>query len=152
MVTVTGYQSGVVQFAAHYGIDLKLLRRPTAEDWSGKVKDIVVELKFRGVVSSDEKPIVIQMKLGAKDAEEETHLLALKAQGRLSIETAPDTVFYDSDRNVITSELRWWLPRQLGILNKPDGGPYTDKIDLGNHCVLVNHGEPDEVIRAYRIP
>jgi hypothetical protein len=44
MVTRVGYQSGVVKFAEHYGIDLKLLRKPTAGDWDGRVKDIHVNI------------------------------------------------------------------------------------------------------------
>jgi len=38
MVTKTGYQSGIVEFAKFYGIGLKLLRKPTEDDWKGKVR------------------------------------------------------------------------------------------------------------------
>lgn len=146
MVTLTGYQSGVVRFAEYYGIGLKLLRRPTTEDWDGKIKDIVVNLKVRGIVSTDEKPVVTRVKLAARDQEEKNLLLKLQEQGRLAVETAPDTVFYDSDRNVITPELRWWLPRQLDISKTPEGGPYSHRIDLECYYLLINAGERDEVL------
>lgn len=38
--TLEGYQKGAKRFAAHYGISLKELRKPTEEDWSGRIKNI----------------------------------------------------------------------------------------------------------------
>jgi hypothetical protein len=39
-VTLVGYQKGAKKYAKHYGIALKELRKPSAKDWSGRVKDI----------------------------------------------------------------------------------------------------------------
>ncbi len=43
-VTKVGYQRGADKFANHYGILLKELRFPTAKDWEGRVKDIVLTI------------------------------------------------------------------------------------------------------------
>lgn len=43
-VTKVGYQSGAEKFANYYGIVLKELRFPTAKDWEGRVKNIVLTI------------------------------------------------------------------------------------------------------------
>ncbi|ENL8546908.1 restriction endonuclease [Serratia marcescens] len=43
-VTKVGYQSGAVKFANYYGINLKEIRVPTAMDWEGRVKDIILTI------------------------------------------------------------------------------------------------------------
>ena len=40
--TLVGYQSGAKAYADHYGIALKELRLPNAQDWAGRIKDVVV--------------------------------------------------------------------------------------------------------------
>lgn len=40
LVTKAGFQSGVIAYAKHHGIGLKLLRNPIEEDWDGKLKKI----------------------------------------------------------------------------------------------------------------
>lgn len=46
MVTKVGYQKGVQDYAKHHGIGLKLLRNPIEEDWDGRLKRIVVNIKM----------------------------------------------------------------------------------------------------------
>lgn len=43
-ITKIGYQSGAEKFADYYGILLKEMRFPTANDWEGRVKDIVLTI------------------------------------------------------------------------------------------------------------
>lgn len=43
-VTKVGYQSGAKRYADYYDISLKELRFPTASDWEGRVKDIVIDI------------------------------------------------------------------------------------------------------------
>lgn len=43
-VTKVGYQRGAKKFANHHGIVLKELRFPTAKDWEGRVKNIVLNI------------------------------------------------------------------------------------------------------------
>jgi hypothetical protein len=46
MVTKVGYQSGVQDYAKHHGVGLKLLRNPIEEDWDGRLKKIVINIKM----------------------------------------------------------------------------------------------------------
>jgi len=89
MVTRTGFQSGVVQFANHYGIGLKLLRPPKPEDWEGRVKDIQIDIRFKGAASTNDRPIRVGAKLAPADDEQEARLKELQQQGRLAIPSAP---------------------------------------------------------------
>ncbi len=43
-VTKKGYQSGAIKFAEYYGISIKELRFPTDDDWTGRVKDIIINI------------------------------------------------------------------------------------------------------------
>lgn len=145
MVTRTGYQSGVEQFAKFYGIGLKLLRRPEPEDWIGRIKNIHINIQIREVVSSEDRPIRVKVQLEAKDANQETYLNELQAKGRLSMPSALNMVFWSSDRKNMTEELRWWLPKQLTVAEKADGGPYKEVIPLNDKYLLINPGSDDEV-------
>lgn len=44
LVTKIGYESGALKFADYYGISLKEVRFPTLEDWSGRLKNVVVNI------------------------------------------------------------------------------------------------------------
>lgn len=46
MATTVDYQSGALQFAESKKIDLKILRKPIAEDWDGCIKTIVTQFHF----------------------------------------------------------------------------------------------------------
>ena len=46
MVTKVGYQNGAKEFANTYGINLKELREPTAGDWEGRIKTIVIQMNM----------------------------------------------------------------------------------------------------------
>lgn len=62
--TLIGYQSGARKYAAHYGISLKELRKPVDADWTGRLKDIYLNIH---VVSTEIKrfqPRVSQAYLG----------------------------------------------------------------------------------------
>lgn len=40
--TLVGYQSGAKAYAQHYGITLKEVRLPNAQDWEGRIKDVMI--------------------------------------------------------------------------------------------------------------
>ncbi|MDQ3649384.1 MAG: restriction endonuclease [Acidobacteriota bacterium] len=44
LVTKIGYESGALKFADYYGISLKEVRFPNLEDWSGRLKDVVIDV------------------------------------------------------------------------------------------------------------
>ncbi len=144
MVTRTGYQTGAEQFAQFYGIGLKVLRKPMPRDWDGRIKDIQINLHTKSVVSTPDRPIQVHINFLPRDAQEEGRLQALIATNRLLTATPPELVFWNKDRTVTTEPLRWWLAKQLKVVDKIDGGPYKQIIHLPDHYVVVNQGQLDE--------
>jgi hypothetical protein len=141
MVTKTDYQSGVEQFARHYGIELKIMREPTDADWEGRVKDIHLRISARSAASSDEHPVSVQIGLKAVDNAQQARLQQLQSAGRLNIPNSPDLVFYSRDGRQKTDQMRYWLPRQLNVLDKADGGPYVQMIPLDDFFIYINEGQ-----------
>lgn len=144
MVTKTGYQSGAVDFANHYGIGLKLLRKPTEDDWKGKVKDIHVNITAKTIASSADKPIVAELYLRPKDEKQESRVEQLQENGRFEVVADAQFRFVDIHGIPTGEEMAWFLPRHLDTTNKQDGGPYTQKIPLENKYAFVNEGDPDQ--------
>ncbi|MEW6360079.1 MAG: restriction endonuclease [Planctomycetota bacterium] len=116
MVTKTGYQSGAVDFAKYYGIGLKLLRRPTKEDWKGKIKSIQIQLIPRGIVSTEEKPIQVNVQLAGTTRDQQKRLAAAQAALKGQISETASLRFLDSTGIPLTEELRWWLPKRINTL------------------------------------
>lgn len=42
IVSKKGFQKGAIDYASHYGINLKELREPKAEDWKGRIRSIEI--------------------------------------------------------------------------------------------------------------
>ena len=130
MVTKTGFQSGVEKFAQFYGIDLKLLRKPTPDDWKGRIKGIAaimtVKLPVNIVVTSQPEPV---------DLNQARQLFIFLKKGIPIASKGPETIFVDKEGHPITDEMRWWLPKKLNFWNKEDGGPYEEIILLNDHYV-----------------
>ena len=42
IVSKEGFQKGAIDYASHYGINLKELREPKAEDWKGRIRSIEI--------------------------------------------------------------------------------------------------------------
>lgn len=146
IVTKTGYQSGAAKFAKYYGIDLKVLRKPTEHDWHGRVKNIHITITAKTVVSREDKPLSVQMNLRSKDEVQRKHLNQLLQSEHFKIPSGPDLCFYDEFGQVASEEMRWWLPKQLDILNKDEGGPYKQEIKLEDKYLLVDEGKPSEIL------
>ena len=144
IVTKTGFQSGAAEYANYYGIDLKLLKRPTDKDWEGRMKDLHLNIIAKSVASSKSKPLVVQMKLKAEDDIQKKYLVDLIKGGNLAVESGQELCLLDKNGNVCSEEMRWWLPKQIKVLDKEEGGPYNQYIELDNKYVLVNQGRQDE--------
>lgn len=147
MVTKTGYQSGVEKFASHYGIYLKLLRKPTSEDWKGKVKDIHISINALAPVSTDKKPIEVYCFLKSKNDEHKKKLDEAQKRGLINIQDTASIRFLDDKGVPVTNELRWWLSSQLKYIEKGVGGPYEETIELENKYILLNLGDGDELVQ-----
>lgn len=46
IVTKTAFQSGVMEYAKHHEIGLKLLRNPIEDDWDGRLKRIEIDINI----------------------------------------------------------------------------------------------------------
>jgi len=144
MVTKTGFQGGAVRFAKHYGIHLKLLRKPIGDDWKGRIKDIIVRMRARIPVSTEDRPITVNMYFNPSSTEQEERLNRLSSAGLLQIPNGADIRFLDSSAVPATDEMRWWLPKQLNVLDKDPGGPYEQSIPLEDKYLLVSMGKGHE--------
>ena len=144
IVTKTGFQSGAAEYANYYGIDLKLLRKPTDQDWDGRMKDLHINIIAKSVASSKSKPLMVQMKLKSKDDIQKKYLEGLMEGGNLVVESGPQLRLLDKNGNVCSEEMRWWLPKHINVLDKEEGGPYNQYIELDNKYVLINQGKYDE--------
>lgn len=148
IVTKTGYQSGAAEFANYYGIGLKILRKPTDLDWQGRMKDIHIKIVAKSVVSTEDKPLSVQVKIKAKDNLQKVRLEKLNDAGSLNVPSVPDLCLLDENGQVASEEMRWWLPRQINTLDKEEGGPYTQNMKLEGKNIMINEGELDEELVA----
>lgn len=148
MVTKTGYQSGAAEFANYYGLGLKLLRKPNNSDWEGRIKDIHLHLTAKSVVSSEDKPLTTKVFISPIDTDQEARLNTFNERGGIAIPNGADVCFLDANGNIATEEMRWWLPRQLKTLDKEDGGPYSQKIELNEKYISVNIDGKEELVRV----
>jgi hypothetical protein len=130
MVTKTGYQSGVVDFAKYYGIGLKLLRKPTDEDWEGRVKNICINIRIIPSATVPEKALQIELLLATDTPPEIANAVARRelvpAQG-------PDVAFVDSSGTAISEGLHFWASKAIAKEGTGAGGPFTKVIPLENH-------------------
>ena len=143
MVTRTGFQSGAVEFGKFYGIELKLLRKPTAADWEGRIKDIHLRARARYVASA-EHPVDVAVELAPRSQAQYERLARLEAIGLGRVSNRPGACLLDENRVPVTDEFRWWLPRQLEVWGKEDGGPYVQRIELNDKYLLVDEGLDSE--------
>lgn len=151
IVTKTGFQQGAASFCKYYGIGLKLLRKPTDEDWKDRVKKTIVNIIFRIPVSTVEKPITAELYLRPSSNEQEARLKAT-AQLNPAVATAsPSLRFLDANGAPKTEEMRLWVPHYLDVLNYADGGPYKKCVELNEHFISADLGEGSELVEAIGI-
>lgn len=148
MVTKTGYQSGAAEFCKHYGLALKLLRKPTEIDWEGRIKEIHINMIPRVPVSNKTHPIVCSLYLRPVSDEQEVRLRNASAQNPKLFYATPSMRFLGKDGQSITEELKWWIPRQLNVLEHEDGGPYKQPVELTEHYISADLGNGNELVQV----
>ncbi|GKS73305.1 hypothetical protein AVME950_00435 [Acidovorax sp. SUPP950] len=148
MVTKTGYQSGAAAFAKHYGLALKLLRKPTAADWKGRIRKVQINMVPRVPVSTEERPITCHLAVRPASDQQEARLKAAAAKNPALVNADPSMQFLNKDGEPVTEELHWWIPRQLNVMDRPDGGPYKQPVELKDHYVQVDLGEGQELVQV----
>lgn len=145
MVTKTGFQSGAAQFGQFYGIGLKVLRAPTDADWEGLIETVDLRIYLKSAVSTAERPLTVNIGFDYDDAGQQERVKNLYSQGRLHVSDESRLRFFTSrNRDELTDELRWILPRELDVLSYEDGGPYQQRIPLDQHYLLFCEGTNDE--------
>lgn len=148
MVTKTGYQSGAAAFCKHYGLALKLLRKPIESDWEGRIKKIHINMNLRVPVSSETHPIVCNLYLRPNSAEQEARLKTVGEKNPEVVHGTPSMRFLGMDGQPITDEMRWWIPRHLNVLERDDGGPYQQRVELTDHYISSDLGNGIELIQV----
>jgi hypothetical protein len=148
MVTKTGYQSGAAAFCKHYGLALKLLRKPTETDWLGRIKEIHINMTPRVPVSNETHPIVCNLYLRPDSAEQEARLKKANEKSPELGHANPSMCFLGKDGQPITDELRWWIPHQLDVLEREDGGPYKQPVELTDHYIPADLGHGVELVQV----
>jgi len=106
-VCKNGYQSGAIKYGNYYGINLKELRPPVANDWKGRLKDIQINLNFINIDIKDRHTVIDQDWYFAKHGEvDETK--TYKSQGMSN-----EMLIVDKEGNRITDffELDNGLPQ-----------------------------------------
>ena len=148
MVTKTGYQSGAAAFCRHYGLLLKLLRKPNEKDLEGRIKTVHIKIIPRVPVSNKDHPIVCNLFLRPNSTAQEARLkVAVAAKPDLA-QASPFLRFLSKDAEPITDEMRMWLPRQLNVLSYNDGGPYKKPIELTEHYISLDLGNGGELVQV----
>jgi hypothetical protein len=120
-VTKVGYQSGAEKFANHYGIVLKELRFPTARDWEGRVKNIVLTIHALFInIKERNFDIDIDWLLANSNFKEGDQISLGGMSDELKI--------VDSSGKVITTlhELENSLPRDSAEINKEAHPQFSD--------------------------
>lgn len=151
MVTRTGYQSGAAAFCKHYGLALKLLRKPTETDWEGRINKIHINMTPRVPVSNETHPIVCSLYLHPASDEQEVRLKSASEQSPELVHATPSMRFLGKDGQPITEELRWWIPRQLNVLEREDGGPYKQPVELTDHYISADLGNGIELVQVISV-
>lgn len=121
LVTKVGYQSGAEKFANHYGIVLKELRFPTAKDWEGRVKKIVLTIDALFInIKERNFDIDIDWILTSSSFKEGDHISIAGMADQLKI--------VDSSDHVVTTlhELENALPRDKPEINKKAHREFSD--------------------------
>ena len=88
MVTKTGFQKGAANFCNFYGIGLKLLRKPTDQDWKGRINKVVLNIIPRVPVSTKDRPIKASIYLEPVSVEQEDRLKVANQKGTVGVANA----------------------------------------------------------------
>lgn len=149
MITKVGYQSGAEGFAQFNGIGLKILRKPTDEDWEGRVKDFHITIVAKSVVSTKEYPLNVHICVASDGDEQKKRIEKLIKENNFITPPPPLVCFRDKNGNIISEEMRYWLPKKLDVIEKDGKGPHKQRIELEDKYILANEGlDNQELVRV----
>ncbi len=150
MVTKIGYQDGARRFAEHYGIGLKILRSPSDADWKGRIRDIHLRMTAKVPVSTPERPISLEFELEEAEHANIQTVVALLTDW-LTPERTPNLCWVNAEGIPISERLADWLPQQLSVLDRPEGGPYEQRIPLRDYYLAPDCAADPLRIAAVRV-
>jgi len=149
LVTKTGFQSGTKKFADFYGIGMKLLREPESADYQGRIQTINTMFIAKMVSEAPGKEPRVGVVFDAESTEEENKLKQLEEEGALNIPFDSEFCFLDCKGNKATERMGSFLPQNITVLERDDGGPYEQKIKLDDKYVLVQRSSGEsELIKV----
>ena len=113
-VTKKGFQSGAKSFADYYGISLKELREPQAQDWEGRLKTIKVKFDVMPIVRTAiivEPDYAWMISKGLINSEEESQKIVIETENKLNTEI----YIYNEDGSILNSffDLEQKLPHNM---------------------------------------
>lgn len=144
MVSKVGFQSGAVEFSQHHGISLKLLRQPIDEDWNGRIRQVVL----RGHMRVPEAIVCTRYFRASSEQQHQRLLNAFEKNPEFGQGNGASLRFLDSNGAPATAEMRWWVPRQLNVLDFEDGGPYKKPIELKESYLWLDMESGAELVQV----
>jgi hypothetical protein len=148
IITKTGFQSGVVEFCKHYGIELKVLRKPTEDDWRGRAKSVRINCWISAPLVDESHLLECHLYLQANSDAQHERLNGASTRIREIGSPSPSMRFLNQAGEPITEEMRWWIPQMLDVTGKESGGPYQQAVKLVDHFISADLGEGPELIRC----
>ncbi|HEY9777689.1 MAG TPA: restriction endonuclease [Planktothrix sp.] len=139
MVTKTGFQSGAEQFARFYGIDLKLVRKPTQKDFEGYIKTVHITQVNR---ATSHIGVHIRITDPASDR-------FRKPDGTLTVPLNPETYpFYDQNKTPTTTSVWHWIATQINndAPSKQQAGCYKLRVPTEGYYILFDEGLTSETL------
>jgi len=148
IITKTGFQSGVVEFCNHYGIGLKILRKPTEADWAGRTRIVRINSWMSTPLADEDHSLECHLYLQASsDAQHERLDKALIRTPEIG-SPSPSMRFLNQNWEPISEEMRWWIPQQIDVTGKESGGPYKQSVKLHEHYISADLGEGLELVKC----
>ena len=148
IITKTGFQSGVVEFCRYYGIDLKIFRKPTDNDWNRRAKEFHINFWISVPLADKYHSPTCNLYIQAvSEAQSDRLNEALKRTPEIG-SPSPSMRFLNQNWQPITDEMRWWIPQVIDVTGKESGGPYQQNIKLQDHYISADLGEGLELVKC----
>ncbi len=135
IVTKVGFQSGARDFAKSQGIDIKLARKPTDEDWAGLIREVQINISLKSFDRSKPPSLKLNVPKSAASLVESA-----------SIPGNPvNSVFVDAEGVPVSEPLGKWLDQNVPILQRDPGGPYESTIQTPGKFIQMKRADGTDV-------
>ncbi len=128
IVSTEGFQAGAEAFARYYGIGTKVLRKPRPEDWEGRIRDFHVDIQLVLIDDHIDRRLRIKVLIDTKDVDLANALHERIGRGELVPQLDPTATLVGPDGAPVTPQLGAWIPKQINLIDRAPGGPYSETI------------------------